>query len=300
MYFNFVEAVRSAIPKKKFWLMSADETSGGRPGSSRYSENKSDKDACQTSLMQILEAQIIPSLIKSTEHTDPFYSTDGIRTELPSQDEIVEFSSLCISADQEATDLFVQSLMAEGLGSDAIFLHLLAPAARHLGYLWEEDLCDFTRVTIALIRMQKITLRLGSEFQEKRKGPMEGMRALFAPVPGSLHTLGVLMVSDFFRREGWQVWMELGSSEATLLAAVEKDWFQVIGLSVGTEDHVDSLANTIRAIRVASANRDVKILIGGPLVALSPNLYKVVGADAAASDATSAVELARTLFSDSV
>jgi methanogenic corrinoid protein MtbC1 len=249
--------------------------------------------------MQILESQIIPSLIKSTEYADPFYSTDGIRTKLPSQDEIVEFSSLCISADQEATDLFVQSLMAQGLGSDAIFLHLLAPAARHLGYLWEEDLCDFTQVTIGLIKMQKITLRLGSEFQEKRKGPMEGMRALFAPVPGSLHTLGVLMVSDFFRREGWQVWMELGSSEAILLAAVEKDWFQVVGLSVGTEDHVDSLANTIRALRVASSNRDVKILIGGPLVALSPNLYKVVGADAAASDATSAVELARTLFSQS-
>jgi methanogenic corrinoid protein MtbC1 len=297
--FDFVAAIRSALPKKKFWLMSADEASGGQPGSSRHSERAGDKDACQTSLMQILESQIIPSLIKSTEYADPFYSTDGIRTKLPSQDEIVEFSSLCISADQEATDLFVQSLMAQGLGSDAIFLHLLAPAARHLGYLWEEDLCDFTQVTIGLIKMQKITLRLGSEFQEKRKGPMEGMRALFAPVPGSLHTLGVLMVSDFFRREGWQVWMELGSSEAILLAAVEKDWFQVVGLSVGTEDHVDSLANTIRALRVASSNRDVKILIGGPLVALSPNLYKVVGADAAASDATSAVELARTLFSQS-
>jgi methanogenic corrinoid protein MtbC1 len=297
--FDFVAVIRSALPKKKFWLMSADEASGGQPGSSRHSERAGDKDACQTSLMQILESQIIPSLIKSTEYADPFYSTDGIRTKLPSQDEIVEFSSLCISADQEATDLFVQSLMAQGLGSDAIFLHLLAPAARHLGYLWEEDLCDFTQVTIGLIKMQKITLRLGSEFQEKRKGPMEGMRALFAPVPGSLHTLGVLMVSDFFRREGWQVWMELGSSEAILLAAVEKDWFQVVGLSVGTEDHVDSLANTIRALRVASSNRDVKILIGGPLVALSPNLYKVVGADAAASDATSAVELARTLFSQS-
>jgi methanogenic corrinoid protein MtbC1 len=298
--FDFVAAIRSALPKKKFWLMSADEASGGHPGSSRHAERAGDKDACQTSLMQILESQIIPSLLRATEYVDPFYSTDGVRTELPTQDEIIKFASLSISADQEATDFFVQSLMAQGLGSDAIFLHLLAPAARHLGYLWEEDLCDFTQVTIGLIKMQKITLRLGSEFQEKRKGPMEGMRALFAPVPGSLHTLGVLMVSDFFRREGWQVWMELGSSQAILLAAVEKDWFQVVGLSVGTEDHVDSLANTIRAIRVASANRDVKILIGGPLVALSPNLYKDVGADAAASDATSAVELARTLFSQSV
>jgi methanogenic corrinoid protein MtbC1 len=173
---------------------------------------------------------------------------------------------------------------------------LLAPAARHLGYLWDEDMCDFTQVTIGLVRMQQITLRLGSEFQEKRKLAMEGMRVLFAPVPGSQHTFGVLMVSEFFRREGWQVWMELGSSEATLLEAVKKDWFDVIGLSVGIDAHVESLTDSIRHIRLSSANRNAKILIGGPLLALSPDLYKEVGADGAASDAATAVELARTLF----
>jgi methanogenic corrinoid protein MtbC1 len=246
--------------------------------------------------MQILESQIIPSLLAANEFTEPFYSTDGARTALPTESEISNFAELCTGLDEEAPNLFVQGLMAEGLSSEAIFLHLLAPAARHLGYLWDEDLCDFSKVTIGLLRMQKITLRLGSDFQEKRKSALEGMRALFAPVPGSQHTLGVLMVSEFFRREGWQVWMELGSSEEKLLAAVKKDWFQVIGLSIGTEAHVESLTDTIRSIRAASANRDVKVLIGGPFLALSPNLYKEVGADAAAGDAVSAVELAKNLF----
>ena len=293
MYLNLVAAVRAAIPKKKFWLMSADEASNDASGSSRYSENKSSKDSCQASLMEILESQIIPNLLKANESASPFFSTDGARTELPTQEEIARFAQLCIDADADAPDTFVQSLIAEGLASEAIFLHLLAPAARHLGYLWDEDMCDFTQVTIGLVRMQQITLRLGSEFQEKRKLAMEGMRALFAPVPGSQHTFGVLMVSEFFRREGWQVWMELGSSEATLLEAVKKDWFDVIGLSVGIDAHVESLTDSIR---LSSANRNAKILIGGPLLALSPDLYKEVGADGAASDAATAVELARTLF----
>ena len=296
MYLNLVAAVRAAIPKKKFWLMSADEASNDASGSSRYSENKSSKDACQASLMEILESQIIPNLLKANESASAFFSTDGARTELPTQEEIARFAQLCIDADADAPDTFVQSLIAEGLASEAIFLHLLAPAARHLGYLWDEDMCDFTQVTIGLVRMQQITLRLGSEFQEKRKLAMDGMRALFAPVPGSQHTFGVLMVSEFFRREGWQVWMELGSSEATLLEAVKKDWFDVIGLSVGIDAHVESLTDSIRHIRLSSANRNAKILIGGPLLALSPDLYKEVGADGAASDAASAVELARTLF----
>ena len=296
MDFNLMAAVRSALPKKKYWLMSSDDGSSDPSGSSRYSESNDNKDACQASLMQILESQIIPSLLAANEFTEPFYSTDGARTALPTESEISNFAELCTGLDEEAPNLFVQGLMAEGLSSEAIFLHLLAPAARHLGYLWDEDLCDFSKVTIGLLRMQKITLRLGSDFQEKRKSALEGMRALFAPVPGSQHTLGVLMVSEFFRREGWQVWMELGSSEEKLLAAVKKDWFQVIGLSIGTEAHVESLTDTIRSIRAASANRDVKVLIGGPFLALSPNLYKEVGADAAAGDAVSAVELAKNLF----
>jgi methanogenic corrinoid protein MtbC1 len=296
MDFNLMAAVRSALPKKKYWLMSSDDGSSDPSGSSRYSESNDNKDACQASLMQILESQIIPSLLAANEFTEPFYSTDGARTALPTESEISNFAELCTGFDEEAPNLFVQGLITEGLNSEAIFLHLLAPAARHLGYLWDEDLCDFSKVTIGLLRMQKITLRLGSDFQEKRKSALEGMRALFAPVPGSQHTLGVLMVSEFFRREGWQVWMELGSSEEKLLAAVKKDWFQVIGLSIGTEAHVESLTDTIRSIRAASANRDVKVLIGGPFLALSPNLYKEVGADAAAGDAVSAVELAKNLF----
>jgi methanogenic corrinoid protein MtbC1 len=105
------------------------------------------------------------------------------------------------------------------------------------------------------------------------------------------------MVSEFFRREGWQVWMELGSSEAMLLTAVKKDWFDVIGLSIGTDSQAESLADIVRHIRASSANANAKILIGGPCLASTPNLYKEVGADGSAGDAERAVELAQTLFS---
>ena len=298
MHLNLLAAVRSALQRKSLWLMSG--VSGGSndsAGSSSSSQNNQTKDACHASLMEILESQIIPNLLKANESAAPFFSTDGVRTELPTEDEIAQFAALCVESNPDSPDVFVQAMMSEGLNSEAIFLHLLAPAARHLGYLWEEDLCDFTQVTIGLVRMQQLTLRLGAEFQEKRKLAMDGRRVLFAPVPGSQHTFGVLMVSEFFRREGWQVWMELGSSQAALLDAVEKDWFDVIGLSVGSEAQVGVLTEIIRRIRASSSNPTAKILIGGPLLLLSPNLYKEVGADGAAGDAVSAVELARTLFS---
>jgi methanogenic corrinoid protein MtbC1 len=278
------------------WLMAAANGMPKQRDASGSDRANSESDACQASLLDILESQIIPSLLKSTAQSLPFISTDGTRRALPTAQEVASFAESCIGSDPDLPDAFVQGLIAEGLGAEALFLHLLTPAARHLGYLWDEDLCDFTNVTVGLVRMQQITLRLGRDFQEQRKSPMAGRRAMFAPVPGSQHTLGVLMVSEFFRREGWQVWMELGSSEIPLLSAARKDWFDVIGLSIGTEAHADYLTDIIGELRVASTNPDMKVLIGGPALATTPQLCQMVGADGAASDAVTAIELAKSMF----
>lgn len=278
------------------WLMASGSGTPKREGSTDRVQAESDKEPCQASLMEILESQIIPGLLKSTAHALPFLSTDGTRRSMPTPQEITNFAEICIGSDPDLPDRFVQGLIAEGLGADILFLHLLTPAARHLGYLWDEDLCDFTKVTVGLIRMQQITLRLGRDFQEQRKSAMAGRRAMFAPVPGSQHTLGVLMVSEFFRREGWQVWMELGSSEQRLLTAARNDWFDVIGLSVGTGAQVEYLADIIAELRRASSNQEVKVLIGGPALATTPSLCKAVGADGAASDAVTAVDLAKSML----
>ncbi len=279
----------------QIWLMAAGDSTSKPSDAGTRGQSNNDKDACQASVLEILESQIIPSLLESTAHSLPFFSTDGTRRNLPTAQEIANFAEICISTDPDFPDTFVQSLMAEGLSAESIFLHLLTPAARHLGYLWDEDLCDFTKVTVGLIRMQQITLRLGSGFQKQRKSPMSGRRAMFAPVPGSQHTLGVLMVSEFFRREGWQVWMELGSSEVQLLSAAKKDWFDVIGLSIGTEAHAEYLEEIIAELRLTASNPNVKVLIGGPALATMPHLCQAVGADGWASDAISAIDLAKRI-----
>lgn len=288
-------ALHDYLPPPKV-LMGAGGGASRASGPVHRGDAESGKDACQASVLEILESQIIPSLLQSSAHSLPFISTDGTRRKLPTPQEVVSFAEICIGNDPHLPDAFVQGLMAEGLGAEALFLHLLTPAARHLGYLWDEDLCDFTKVTVGLIRMQQITLRLGSDFQEQRKSAMSGRRAMFAPVPGSQHTLGVLMVSEFFRREGWQVWMELGSSEVQLVDAARKDWFDVIGLSIGTEAQADYLTEIIGELRSVSSNPEVKVLIGGPVLATAPALCHAVGADGAAADAVAAIALARSMF----
>jgi len=90
----------------------------------------------------------------------------------------------------------------------------------------------------------------------------------------------------------------IGEPPATsddLPLVVRSEWFDVVGLSVGCAVRVDKLAAEISAIRLASCNRDIAIMVGGPLFNKYPELVAQVGADGSAQDGREAVEQARSL-----
>ena len=116
------------------------------------------------------------------------------------------------------------------------------------------------------------------------------------PVPGEQHTFGLLMVVEFFRRADWDVWSGLASPAYDLVRLVRNEWFAVVGLSVGSETRIDALTNGIRAIRRASLNHDIGIMVGGPIFVAHPELVARVGADATAIDGGQAALQAESLL----
>jgi len=247
-------------------------------------------------LLEILQSEIIPSLVASKDKESRFSAGDEMSEYTPSAEQVYDFSMLCLNSDLSKAEAFVQDLFSSGKSAESVYLNLFAPAARQLGTLWEEDVCNFIQVTIGLVQLQTIIRKLGHSFNEKRTFGARGEKALFAPLPGSQHTLGVLMVSEFFRKEGWQVWMELGPAESDLLTTIADEWFDVIGLSIGTDAELDDIAGLISRIREASHNPLVFVMIGGPAIHGRTDLSNRFGADAFAADAASAVELARELL----
>ena len=247
-------------------------------------------------LLEILESEIIPSLVASKDKESRYASGGGMSEYIPNVEEVYDFALLCLNPDLSKAEAFVQDILNNGKSAESVYLNLFAPAARHLGSLWEEDVCNFIQVTIGLVQIQTITRKLGNSFNEKRAFGARGEKALFAPIPGSQHTLGVLMVSEFFRKEGWQVWLELGSAESDLLTTIADEWFDVIGLSIGSDAELDDLSGLIGRIREASHNPSVFVMIGGAAIHGRTDLSNRFGADAFAADAASAVELARELL----
>jgi MerR family transcriptional regulator, light-induced transcriptional regulator len=214
----------------------------------------------------------------------------------PGTEQVAEFSQIVLSRDVADAFAYIADLRTGGISLEAIYLDLLAPSARYLGDLWEEDLADFTAVTVGLWRLQQIVRDLGSSFVQESDQREQGRRLLLAPGMGEQHSFGLFMVGEFFRRAGWDVWAQGASTSDELVEIVRREWFAVIGLSVACESHLEGLASVILRLRRASRNRSVGIMVGGRAFSEHPEFVALVGADASAVDGRQACLQAESLL----
>jgi len=209
---------------------------------------------------------------------------------------VAELADIAIAKKAAVALAFVERAHARGMSLEALYLDLLAPAARHLGDLWTEDVIDFTQVTIGLGRLQQVLRQLSPAFQSGVVPHGTGRHALLVPAPGEQHTFGLSMVTEFFRRAAWSVWSGVPATPAELGSIVRDNWFAIVGFSLGAEVRLDGLRAGIRRVRQVSQNRGVGIMVGGPLFIEHPELVAQVGADATAADGRQAVSQAQTLL----
>ncbi|MCE2783073.1 B12-binding domain-containing protein [Limnohabitans sp.] len=259
-------------------------------------ESSNGQDDCKRSLTEVIETQIIPRLVQAhrVDLHDANAPTAGPGI---SPKQLATFVALSKSSSASETTQFIDELLHQGVTTDRIFLELIAPAARQLGLMWEQDLCDFTEVTCGLVRMHEITHRLGFEYQN---GPQLGgdvQRIMLASAPGSQHFLGMTIVSDFFRKAGWDVVIEISLSEKELVHAVNNEWFDVIGISCATEAQLKTLPGLIRALKAASGNPEPGVLLGGPIFTVQQHDARSLGADGICIDVKEAVALAASFRS---
>ena len=245
-------------------------------------------------LQRTIETEIIPRLMLAHRPNGVAAADrDDEDTDVLDREDVDGFTTLLLRDEVEACAGFVGALRERGIGLEQVYLGLIAPAARRLGKMWEDDDCDFAQVTLGLWRLQNLVFELAPQLPVAWAArPPAPRRALLAAPPGSQHTLGLLMVSEFFRRAGWDVWSDPCASEGDLAALVRSEWFDLIGLSVGTDGHADVLGSVILGLRRASRNPQVGVMVGGPILIVRPELAPEVGADFTATDARQAVERA--------
>ena len=182
------------------------------------------------------------------------------------------------------------SQAAEAAGSDSrLMLDVLAPAARRLGSMWEQDSCDFFDVSQSLDRLTALLSGLRAGEQPARRA---GPAMLLLTAPGETHAFGADMAAELFRREGWRV--ERG--DASQLFRISQPKFAALGVSCACVRARDALPRFLAEARKAALLKKLPIVLGGALIAERPALACELGADFAAAEPDSARRVTRALL----
>lgn len=253
------------------------------------------QDPSPIALAQLIEGEIIPRLLAAHQGGDRS-EVIPMNTGIISPAELERFARQSFVEDlgqlMEHVDLF----MRRGVAVETIYFDLLSPAAKLLGEMWEDDQCTFADVTVGLCRLQQIIYEFADRVHVENGGG-DGRTALFALTPGDQHSMGLIMVVEFFRQAGWRTICMPDATAEDLVHMVKTESFDLIGFSMANEKWLEPLPPLIGRLRKASRNQQVRVMVGGRVFSDDPRRVALVGADETASDARLAVQTAARLVS---
>lgn len=269
--------------------MSSPDPQTRLPGRSRRMSTAR-SHAVEDGLRRTIDAEFIPRLAFS-RGTSTFAGPVPTRASSPVAD-VELFVRALRGPSESGVQGHVAELLQDGVTPEALYLDVMTPAARRLGEMWKQDTCSFLEVTLGMGRMQRAMRNLEERFRSGATTPGNGRHILLTALPGEQHTFGLLLLAEFFLRDGWAVEMGAPFGESDPVSRLSGSWYDVAGFSVACVDHLGGLQREIGRARRLSRNRDLRVLVGGAPFVERPDLVRRVGADGTADDAGLAVRVA--------
>ncbi|MEL6869828.1 MAG: cobalamin B12-binding domain-containing protein [Pseudomonadota bacterium] len=235
----------------------------------------------------LIESEIIPRLqmsFQSQQIADDVAPDQAVDAETTDFD-VAEFIKLLLSTKPDDARETIEYLRQRGYTLLQIYGQLLTPAARELGEMWEEDLCSFAEVTIALMKIRHIFATTAPLFPvtgATRQGNEPSI--ILTTVPGEQHTFGMYLAVEHFRAENWHVWSGTPRNTRELINLVASEHCDVVGLSIGSATNLRVVQAAVNDIRANSANPNVKIIAGGRLISEHPEKFDGVDFDLVSGD----------------
>jgi methanogenic corrinoid protein MtbC1 len=183
----------------------------------------------------------------------------------------------------------LKQAVAEGLDVREVYTSVLLPAQREIGRLWHAD-----EVSVAEEHLVSATTRqaMAVLLHSAERQPANGATLVAACVPGNIHDIGLLALTDLLQLAGWRT-IYLGADVPIKDLPATVDFFQadlvLLGSTLSTQ--IEPAKKAIAALR-EQCTRPVKIMVGGAAFDEVPDLWQTLGADAYAPDATSALHIA--------
>ena len=216
----------------------------------------------------------------ATDATDPGPDTDGPL----SLTRRLFVQALLTGQRQAALNIALEALR-NGVAVQDLYADVFQDALYEVGRLWETNAITVAQEHMATAVTQYVMAHVFGSIDSPR--PSRGV-AVMTGVPGELHHVGALMVSDMLETLGWQVQF-LGSNLpiASILAAITDAQPRLLGISVTMPFNLHHATRLIeQAKRVIP---DLRAVVGG--AACRGDAWRDTGADEYATDVRGAIDL---------
>lgn len=197
------------------------------------------------------------------------------------------YLGLLLGGERHVASRLILEAVDSGVSVKDIYLHVFQPTQREIGRLWQTNQLNVAQEHYCTAATQLIMAQLYPRLFRTEKN---GRRMVATSISGELHELGIRIITDFFEMEGWDTYY-LGANCPTsgiLQALAERD-AHVLAISATMTFHIRAVENLIASVRASERFRVVKILVGGYPFNVEPALWKRVGADAYAPDASESI-----------
>jgi methanogenic corrinoid protein MtbC1 len=227
--------------------------------------------------------------------TAPESAPSVLESDEPGVEDARHYLLAVLEANRAAAFAVIDRALQAGRSVAEIHDAIILPVQRELGRMWQMDEIHIAEEHFGSRITEDVLARLRQRIPEPSE---DGPRVLTTTVEGNFHSIGVEIVGDRFAIAGWRV-LPLGVSvPANDLARALIDFdAHLLVLSVHLGIHVPAAESLISALRARPDCGHLPILVGGPPFASIPDLWKVVGANASAPDAGTAVQAGERLVS---
>jgi methanogenic corrinoid protein MtbC1 len=211
----------------------------------------------------------------------------------PRADLARQYLRLLLGGERHAAGRLILEAVDSGVPLKEVYLHVFQASQREIGRLWQTNRLSVAQEHYCTAATQLIMAQLYPQILRTEKN---GRRLVATSIAGELHEIGGRIIADFFEMEGWDTYY-LGANSPTpaVVQALAERKAHVLAVSATMTFHIRAVEELVAAIRASEALRDVKVMVGGYPFNVEPELWRRVGADAYAADASEAVAAAGRL-----
>jgi len=208
----------------------------------------------------------------------------------PHADLARQYLRLLLGGERHAAGRLILEAVDSGVPVKEVYLHVFQASQREIGRLWQTNRLTVAQEHYCTAATQLIMAQL---YPRIFRTVRNGRRLVATSIAGELHEIGGRIVADFFEMEGWDTYY-LGANSPTpaVVQALLERKAHVLAVSATMTFHIRAVEELVAAIRGSEELRAVKIMVGGYPFNVEPELWRRVGADAYAADASAAVATA--------